>query len=93
MSTDRRFYVTTAIPYVNGDPHLGHALELVQVDALARWHRRRGRSVRSLTGTDDNAAKNVSAAQAAGVDVVVTDHHRPRDDGALPDGVLVHPAV
>ena len=34
--TDRRFYVTTAIPYVNGDPHLGHALELVQADVLAR---------------------------------------------------------
>ncbi|WP_035812844.1 methionine--tRNA ligase [Jiangella gansuensis] len=62
-------YVTTAIPYVNGDPHLGHALELVQADVLARHARRRRRPVRFLTGTDDNALKNVTAAHAAGVDV------------------------
>ena len=37
--SNRRVYITTAIPYVNGDPHLGHALELVQADVLAR-HRR-----------------------------------------------------
>src|SRR5438132_1319486 len=35
MSNKRRFYLTTAIPYVNGDPHLGHALEFVQADVLA----------------------------------------------------------
>ena len=62
------FYVTTAIPYVNAAPHLGHALELVQADVLARHRRRRGRPVRFLTGTDDNALKNVTAARAAGVD-------------------------
>jgi methionyl-tRNA synthetase len=62
-----RFYVTTAIPYVNSAPHLGHALELVQADALARHRRRRGDDVRFLTGTDDNAFKNVAAARAAGV--------------------------
>ncbi|WP_298331128.1 methionine--tRNA ligase [Haloactinopolyspora sp.] len=67
--TNGRFYVTTAIPYVNGAPHLGHALELVQADVLARHHRRRGRPVRSLTGTDDNALKNVAAAHSAGVPV------------------------
>jgi methionyl-tRNA synthetase len=61
------FYVTTAIPYVNAPPHLGHALELVQADALARHRRRRGDGVRFLTGTDDNALKNVTAARAAGV--------------------------
>ncbi|GIE79479.1 methionine--tRNA ligase [Actinoplanes philippinensis] len=63
------FYVTTAIPYVNAAPHLGHALELVQADVLARHARLRGRPVRFLTGTDDNALKNVTAARAAGVDV------------------------
>ena len=63
------FYVTTAIPYVNAAPHLGHALELVQADVLARHARLRGRAVRFLTGTDDNALKNVTAARAAGVDV------------------------
>lgn len=65
MST-RRFYVTTAIPYVNGDPHVGHALEFVQADVLARHRRLRGDDVRFLSGTDDNALKNVEAAAAAG---------------------------
>lgn len=64
-----RFYVTTAIPYVNAAPHLGHALELVQADVLARHRRLRGQQVRFLTGTDDNAVKNVQAARAAGVPV------------------------
>jgi methionyl-tRNA synthetase len=63
------FYVTTAIPYVNAPPHLGHALELVQADVLARHRRWRGEPVRFLTGTDDNALKNVTAARAAGVPV------------------------
>ncbi len=63
------FYVTTAIPYVNAAPHLGHALELVQADVLARHRRRRGQPVRFLTGTDENALKNVTAARAAGVGV------------------------
>src|SRR4051794_5124492 len=62
-------YITTAIPYVNAAPHLGHALELVETDVLARHARRRGRPVRFLTGTDDHAAKNVAAATAAGVPV------------------------
>jgi methionyl-tRNA synthetase len=64
-----KLYLTTAIPYVNAAPHLGHALELVQADAIARHARRRGRRVRFLTGTDDNALKNVTAARAAGVPV------------------------
>jgi len=62
----RRFYITTAIPYVNGDPHLGFALECVQADVLARHRRLRGERVRFLSGTDDNSLKNVEAAEAAG---------------------------
>lgn len=62
-----RFYVTTAIPYVNARPHLGFALELVQADVLARHHRLRGDRVRFLTGTDDNSLKNVLAAEAEGL--------------------------
>jgi len=61
-----RLYLTTAIPFVNGSPHLGHALEYVQTDVLARHARARGRAVRFLTGTDEHAAKNVQAARAAG---------------------------
>lgn len=63
------FHVTTAIPYVNAPPHLGHALELVQADALARHRRARGEFVRFGTGTDDNALKNVAAARRAGTPV------------------------
>ncbi len=62
-----RFYITNAIAYVNGDPHLGHALEFVQTDVLARHRRLRGDDVRYLSGTDENALKNVHAAAAAGV--------------------------
>jgi methionyl-tRNA synthetase len=69
MSSKQRFYITTSIPYVNGDPHLGHALEFVQADVLARHRRQRGDDVRFLSGTDDNALKNVDAAVDAGVPV------------------------
>jgi methionyl-tRNA synthetase len=62
MAANGNFYITTAIPYVNAEPHLGHALELVQADVLARHRRLRGQPVRFLTGTDDNALKNVAAA-------------------------------
>jgi methionyl-tRNA synthetase len=66
MAANGNFYITTAIPYVNAEPHLGHALELVQADVLARHRRLRGQPVRFLTGTDDHALKNVTAARAAG---------------------------
>jgi methionyl-tRNA synthetase len=62
-------FVSTTIPYVNGDPHVGFALECVQADVLARHRRARGEPVRFGTGTDDNALKNVRAAAAAGVPV------------------------
>jgi methionyl-tRNA synthetase len=61
--------VTTSIPYVNGAPHIGHALELVQADVLARHRRQRGDDVRAQTGTDDNALKNVRSAEAEGIPV------------------------
>src|SRR5690348_4444017 len=64
-----RYNLTTAIPYVNGRPHIGHALELVQADVLARHRRLLGDEVRFQTGTDDNALKNVRSAEAAGVPV------------------------
>ena len=62
-----RYFITTAIPYVNGRPHIGHALEFVQTDAFARYQRSAGEDVRFLSGTDENALKNVQAAEAAGM--------------------------
>ena len=64
--TNERVYLSTTIPYVNARPHLGHALELVQADVLARHHRLAGDQVRFQTGTDDNSLKNVLAAEAEG---------------------------
>jgi methionyl-tRNA synthetase len=59
-------YVTVAIPYVNAEPHLGYAYELVQADVYARSRRGAGDDVRFLGGTDDYSLKNVLAAEAAG---------------------------
>src|SRR5215469_18257530 len=65
--TAERIYLSTTIPYVNSRAHVGHALELVQADVLARHHRRIGDEVRLQSGTDDNSLKNVLAAEAAGI--------------------------
>jgi methionyl-tRNA synthetase len=62
-----RWYVTTAIPYVNARPHIGHALEFVITDALARYHRQCDEQVFFLTGTDDNSLKNAQAAEKEGI--------------------------
>jgi len=70
--TDRQprpYYVTTSIAYVNGTPHIGHALEYVQCDALARFHRLIGDDTRYQTGTDDNSLTNLQAADKAGISV------------------------
>jgi methionyl-tRNA synthetase len=61
-----RFYITTAIDYVNGRPHLGHAYEKVLGDAIARFHRQRGDQTFYLTGTDEHGQNIARAAAAAG---------------------------
>jgi methionyl-tRNA synthetase len=61
-----KFFITTAIPYVNARPHIGHALEFVQADALARFHRLQDEETLLLSGSDENALKNVQAAESAG---------------------------
>lgn len=67
----RPFFISTAIPYVNAAPHIGHAVEFVQADILARFRRLRGEPVFFLSGTDDNALKNVLKAEEAGEEVSV----------------------
>ncbi len=62
-----RYYVTTAINYPNGAPHIGHAYEAVATDWLARFARLDGRDVRFLTGTDEHGLKIAQAARAAGL--------------------------
>ncbi|MFH1225661.1 MAG: methionine--tRNA ligase [bacterium] len=66
---NKKFYITTAIDYVNGLPHVGHALEKVQADVLARYHRLLGEEVFYLTGVDENSLKNVQAAEKEGISV------------------------
>ena len=61
----KKFYITTAIDYVNAKPHIGHAFEKVLADALIRWNKIKGKKTWFLTGTDENAQKNVYAAKKA----------------------------
>lgn len=62
-----RFYLTTAIDFANGDPHLGHALEKVGADCIARYRRLRGDDVRYLMGMDEHSQSVLQAAAKAGV--------------------------
>ncbi|MBI2543517.1 MAG: methionine--tRNA ligase [Candidatus Aenigmarchaeota archaeon] len=63
----KKFYITTAIPYVNAAPHIGFALELVQTDVIARWYKLLDEDVFLTTGADENSLKNVQAAEKAGI--------------------------
>ncbi|PIP24059.1 MAG: methionine--tRNA ligase [Candidatus Nealsonbacteria bacterium CG02_land_8_20_14_3_00_37_10] len=62
----KKFYIPTSIVYTNRSPHIGFALELVQADVLARYHRLLEEEVFFLTGTDEHGTKNVQAAKEAG---------------------------
>ncbi|MHB0954223.1 MAG: methionine--tRNA ligase [Allorhizobium sp.] len=61
------FYITTAISYPNGRPHIGHAYELIATDAMARFQRLDGRDVFFLTGTDEHGQKMQQTARAEGI--------------------------
>lgn len=67
--TAKPFYVTTAISYPNGAPHIGHAYEMIATDAIARFKRLEGREVYFLTGTDEHGIKMVQTAAAQGLPV------------------------
>src|SRR5687767_13608262 len=75
------FYITTAIHYVNDDPHIGHMYENIVADVIARHRRRMGDDVRFLTGTDEHGQKIERAAAKEGIspmelaDRVVKTHH------------------
>ena len=63
------YYLTTAIAYPNGEPHIGHAYEMIATDAIARWRRLEGRDVYFLTGTDEHGLKMVQTADREGLAV------------------------
>ena len=60
------FYITTAISYPNGRPHIGHAYEAIAADVIARFQRMEGREVRLQTGTDEHGLKMARKAQETG---------------------------
>jgi len=62
----KKFYVTTAIDYVNAEPHIGHAYQKIVADAISRWHKQKGENVWFLTGTDEHGKKVQQAAEEAG---------------------------
>ncbi|EGP57108.1 methionyl-tRNA synthetase [Agrobacterium tumefaciens F2] len=67
MTDKTPFYITTAISYPNGKPHIGHAYELIATDAMARFQRLDGMDVFFLTGTDEHGQKMQQTARAEGI--------------------------
>ena len=66
MAPNTTFYITTAIDYANGAPHLGHAVEKIGADVIARYHRRKGEDVHFVIGMDEHGQKVLQSAEAAG---------------------------
>lgn len=62
--------ITSAIPYMNGIPHIGHAFEIILTDVVARGHRLLGDDIYFLTGADEHGSKIVKAAETQGIDVM-----------------------
>jgi methionyl-tRNA synthetase len=79
------FYITTAINYVNGAPHLGHAYEAITTDVLARHHRQLGEDVFFLTGTDEHGEPIADTARAEGIEPQeLADRNAARFQALLP---------
>lgn len=64
----KKFYITTTLPYVNADPHIGFALEIIQADVIARHYKAMGYDVFFNTGTDEHGLKILQGAEKEGVD-------------------------
>jgi len=62
------FYITTALPYVNSNPHIGHAMEIIRADVVARYYKLTGHEVFFNTGTDEHGVKVFRKAEEAGQD-------------------------
>ena len=62
-----KFYITTAIDYLNGKPHIGHVFEKILTDTIARYHRSKGEEVFFLTGSDEHGFKMQQLAESEGI--------------------------
>lgn len=67
MSNKGKYYITTAIAYASGKPHIGNTYEIILADAIARYKRQEGYDVYFQTGTDEHGQKNEIKAEEAGV--------------------------
>ena len=83
------YYITTAISYPNGRPHIGHAYEAIAADAIARFQRMQGREVRFQTGTDEHGLKMVQTARERGVEVADLARDMSDQFQAMCDGLNV----
>jgi len=68
---DKHFYITTTLPYINSEPHIGFAAEIIKADVIARYQRQRGAQVFFNTGTDEHGLKIYQKAQELNMDVQV----------------------
>ncbi|MDI3496104.1 MAG: methionyl-tRNA synthetase [Patescibacteria group bacterium] len=69
MSEKEYFYITTTLPYINSEPHIGFAAEIIKADVIARYQRQQGKHVFFNTGTDEHGLKVYQKAQAEGLSV------------------------
>ncbi len=69
MSRNKSFYITTTLPYVNAEPHVGFAMELIRADVIARWKKLNGFDVFFNTGTDEHGLKIYKKAQEGDIDI------------------------
>lgn len=87
MSAEKNFYLTTTLPYVNADPHIGFALEIVHADIVARHRRLMGRDVFFTTGTDEHGQKIFQKAESEGRDVQAYVDHFASSFSRLKEGL------
>lgn len=69
MNDKKPFYITTTLPYVNAEPHIGHAMEFIRADVVARYKKRLGYDVFFNTGTDEHGTKILEGAEKEGIAV------------------------
>ncbi len=66
---ENNFYITTTLPYINSDPHIGFAAEIIKADVVARYQAQRGKTIFFNTGTDEHGLKIYQKAQELGLDI------------------------
>ena len=83
-----KYYISTAIAYTSGKPHIGNTYEIVLADAIARWKRLKGYDVYFQTGTDEHGIKIEEKAAAAGVALAEDDHHEAISDQEIAAAII-----